>query len=518
MPLSRQLSVPLNVQSQQLMEQPPQAPLHSPIASVNNHVSHTVGSVVSDTGWIASGRDKGFCPLLSRAANHGWRSSSGVPFYKWVFDKFNTADGPHQQECMDLPAVHIFYGCSGPACKVDGFAAWASLVGYVLGFRVLVTEADILNSIDLADDTTWNAHARDLGANGKYSGSIFSPPCETYSRARSDTDGGPRILRGPLMPDLLGLPDLTIKEKEQVRLGTLLAIRTAHGIRCQNDGGRPWLLENPPEEEGHPSLFRLPEVSQVIAPPRGHKAVFPQCPFGSLSVKLSEFRSSFQLTDIPASKCPHQRRWWRLPPSGRWIRAQHPILKGKFCAMEPAAWEATSVEDRSRPAKAYLTKAAAAYPSMLNCYLACQLVPWACHAFAMSKLVRVGKWGNALVSASSTPSVGIPTWSLPLGNRGAASAVGINESVPLLEEMASLRRKPIMDTPLRLQASDERARQDRAAIGGMRRPHRSVARLPSVQKFGSVLRQELDGYLQESKELEQSILGGKSRADFCRSG
>ena len=86
------------------------------------------------------------------------------------------------------------------------------------------------------------------------------------------------------------------KEKEQVRIGTLLAKRAAHGIKAQRLAGRPWVLESLVPREGFASIFRLPEVIEAC----GESCVttdFVQCELGALSQKPTELKSDFVLPE-----------------------------------------------------------------------------------------------------------------------------------------------------------------------------------------------------------------------------
>ena len=422
-----------------------------------------------------------------------------MPLYQWIFSRFGGPNAPNVPDTSGLPSTHVFYGFSGKNDRADGFDIWCRCVGSLLGFNIITVMADIINDIDLADDISWNMHLKELGPRGKFCASLWTPPCSTFTRVRSDTDGGPRVLRGNDGPELLGLPDLTPPEKEQVRLGTLLASRSGEGISMQSLAGRPWLIENPPEEVDNPSLFRVPPVASATGGNNVRRHVMPQCPFGSLSMKPTEFRSSFEFIDPGPQSCPHPRRWWRLPPSGRWIRSQHPVLKDKFCAVTPAQWDAMSQDERTKPAPEFITRAAAAYPSMLNCFLACQLIPQACAAAVSTSLVRQGRWNNVLACP------GFFRTQQPV-RPVQAGAGGSKRSAVDATTIAVTKRKPVMCTPLRMQAADVRAAEDLRAIGGMRRPHQSVAKLPSVAKFGTQLRGLLDRFLADSPDLQGSIL------------
>ena len=76
----------------------------------------------------------------------------------------------------------------------------------------------------------------------------MAPPCETFSPARLRLPGetyGPCALRGHKKPELYGLPDLSIEDKETCRKGTLLAVRPAAVAGEFSILQLPWILENP---------------------------------------------------------------------------------------------------------------------------------------------------------------------------------------------------------------------------------------------------------------------------------
>ena len=57
---------------------------------------------------------------------------------------------------------------------------------------------------------------------------------------------------------------------------------------------------------------------------------FVQCPLGARAEKPSTIVSKrFSWGGLPTS-CPHEKRWWRTPPTGRWSWGAHPPMRGKF--------------------------------------------------------------------------------------------------------------------------------------------------------------------------------------------
>ena len=78
---------------------------------------------------------------------------------------------------------------------------------------------------DLLDDTLFSGILSDI-SQGKKDGGMMSPPCSTFSGVRNLDDGQycPRPLRGPEMPELLGLAGLDYHEANRVKVGTACRI------------------------------------------------------------------------------------------------------------------------------------------------------------------------------------------------------------------------------------------------------------------------------------------------------
>ena len=92
------------------------------------------------------------------------------------------------------------------------------------GAEVVVYDIEISADHDLLDEGAWS-HVRGDLEDGVYDGRMHAPPCGTFCANRSN-DGGPPPLRGPEPPDLYGYKHLAINDKDSVRKGTCLALRT----------------------------------------------------------------------------------------------------------------------------------------------------------------------------------------------------------------------------------------------------------------------------------------------------
>jgi hypothetical protein len=75
---------------------------------------------------------------------------------------------------------------------------------------------------DLLDSNTFEDVLSDI-SHDEYQAGLASPPCSSFSAARSSFDGGPPPLRSEDCP--YGLPDLSQADRDKVKVGTLLALR-----------------------------------------------------------------------------------------------------------------------------------------------------------------------------------------------------------------------------------------------------------------------------------------------------
>lgn len=261
----------------------------------------------------------------------------------------------------------VLYLFSGPMQHRDGVQRWLEAEG--VQCRCLDTE--ISPDHDLLDQSNWDNLWKVLDDSD---GNLLSPPCETFSAARRSTDGGPLPLRSAEGPGRYGLPNLRPAEKEKVRVGNVLAIRSSRVCKRSHLSKKPWILEQPHHRvnQGKTSMFNLDEFQELMELDGVYKYTLDQCRFGALWEKSIDLLSNIPGQDQFNVRCNHPKRSWTIPWSGEVIWASHPPLKGRQLAIPSEEW-GPHMRQGQEPRGEYLTRGAAAYPSALNRALATSL-------------------------------------------------------------------------------------------------------------------------------------------------
>ena len=168
----------------------------------------------------------------------------------------------------------LLYLFSGPE-RPDSVRLYASM----LGWDVDQVDIEATPSTDLLDCGRWENLLNKV-ESGYYEAGLGSPPCCSFSAARTEAEG-PRPLRlseGPA--GLFGRSDLTQRELEVVKIGNVLADRAAVCVEWFNSHAKPWILEQPAPREGQPSMVNLPRFKALRSSPGVNEHIFSQCKFG----------------------------------------------------------------------------------------------------------------------------------------------------------------------------------------------------------------------------------------------
>jgi len=329
----------------------------------------------------------------------------------------------------------------------------------------------------------------------------MSPPCSTFGCRRAD--GGPAPLRGATVETIYGLKGLTVDEQTRVKLGTLLANRSAEAASIAKSLNIPWVLEQPADQPGRPHMTLLASWAKVVEDEQAHRNYLDQCNFGCEFLKPTLLLGTISFRNSPG-KCQHPKRWFREIPSGNWKFAAHPPLSGKIKAVPAELWHDGLYSVRASADMPYLTRATAAYPSLMNRYLARSLVMSALD-FRISCIKKsslqlresdlrkrcLSLFGGAETSTSTLSS---SDWGV------GRSDIFFSQHLKGVPQMK--RRK---------------VGEDEDALGGLRHPARAVERCPSLSKAGRVVRNCLERFLKERPEVLKGcveMIGSESDEEF----
>ena len=261
----------------------------------------------------------------------------------------------------DTGGVRILYLYSGPHRPDDGLTKYLQ----ELGAECVCVDKEFNNEHDLLDQQFWE-DCRDSFC--EYDGFLISPPCSTFTPARRG-QGGPKPLRGINGADRYGLKGLGPREKKQVTEGTILALRAENTATYAQTSGRWWIVEQPHERPGKPSMWKLDEFDELKNREGVYLYTFDQCRYGCMAEKKTDLLSNIPGLEEFTLLCNHEIRRWIIPWSGEVIVAPHPPLKGRQWAIPEAEWS-PSMLCETEPTGDYITRACAAYPSELNKALA----------------------------------------------------------------------------------------------------------------------------------------------------
>ena len=430
----------------------------------------------------------------------------------FLFNDVKMSSSNFSLEKISLVIAYVFSGTQG---KPEGFEAacqsWAERKR-IQGLSVRVLMLDLENGIDISDSIIWGGFLS-LLSNEFLHSTLWSPPCSSFSPSRNDWDGGPGILRDSEGPGRYGILGLDESNSEKVKIGNLLAIRTAEGIEvCEASSLSPipWLFENPGIRPNKPSIYMLDETRALNRFEDSWDWEFPQCQAGAAAHKLTCCRNNLPKTSFCSIKpvCDHPTRWWRIPWSGEWIHGPHPPLRGKQWAIPAEDWKPwmlTPFEPRGE----YITREMASYPPQLNSVLADSLCEAALIRYyeiaevrssEKSEMIRVGSHGNSLVRRDSLP------------------LEVINNSSSTHAYKPPLQRTFTFSSPLKGVSSVKKFVSPKVldnikCIGGLRSTARSVAKVPQLLELGARIRQRFDTLLDKHPDIQQAVLNAIGAAE-----
>ena len=415
------------------------------------------------------------------------------------------------KEPTTVPMLKICNVFSGPI-RDDGMQVYAKIANANACLVSFDTEID--DEHDMADEFAWKQLYHDLESD-VYDGSGWAPPCSTFAAARGSHPGetwGPQPLRTAAGPERYGLRTLKASDKDTVRLGTLLAVRTAAALKLCLKKRIPFFYETPLPKDGKVSMTLLDEFSEIICHPEVVYWRINQCRWGASTTKPT-LLLTFLLDHEPTPVlCNHDKKWWIIPSTGVTYFQPHPPLRGKEWAIEYHMWDASVYYPPPPHGADWLTRSSAAYPAEMNEMLANLLTKAAGVRQASRldkdddmpfliddeeaivepkhKMMRVGKWNNTLVRVNDVQTK---------GRSGFTSG-----SSSKLEFSAPLRGSAV---------TDNKANAELLAVGGLRRCSKSVDKIPGLQDIGTIVYDKLAEFLQENPEVVQRAINSIGTTD-----
>ena len=327
------------------------------------------------------------------------------------------------------------------------------------------------SEFDLVDEHHYQKLLKQV-RHGRYDGGVLGPRCNTYSSARTASDGGPGPLRGPTGSRRYGLPNLKPADKDKVKVGTLLAMRALGVFREFRKQGKPVVLEQPFWRRRDPStisMFNLDEYQDLSQHTDVHLANFDQCMFGASSTKRTTvICSHVDLMGI-SRDCNHEKVWWTRSSDGQRYYGAHAPLKGKvpWTLLDGSPNQVVTGNNKY----AYLTTASASYPAGLNHFLASKLV------------------GSLRSSQPGISHGANTTLTLPFKHIGWNK---ISRRLPVQpERQASTQAGYHHRHPLR----GKRPSEDDTHLGGVRRPNKARKLIPGYRGAGGVLHKRIVDYI-----------------------
>jgi len=169
----------------------------------------------------------------------GYKLASG----KFVFEGVGYSLNEVRSTCKGRKVLHY---SSGPR-RVGDFAEASDELGAVA--KSVDIEIDG-TCMDLLDEAVAGKYWEEIRSKSS-DATLMSMLSSTFSGVGTD-DGGPAPLRGAEGKDIYGFPGLSLKDRERVSSGTILALRGTAIAKACLQADIPCLAETPELKEGSP--------------------------------------------------------------------------------------------------------------------------------------------------------------------------------------------------------------------------------------------------------------------------
>ena len=229
-------------------------------------------------------------------------------------------------------ALILFSGKSRPGDIQHALAA--------KGWRVCAVDTIAPKPTNLLDDAVWQEISMDMAAKA-FEAVWIATPCETFSPLR-EQQPGPRVLRN--LEYVKGIPRdrLTLAEQKQLKESNLLVQRSATAISAQTAARKAWGMENPDHGENRPSVWKMPEIDEILRDKSVEVVGFDQCRTGLPTTKPTIIASSgLDFGELRNLRCNHEKQEIKRP-DGATYRAAHPNVVQQWITNEEGKRERAS--------------------------------------------------------------------------------------------------------------------------------------------------------------------------------
>ena len=155
--------------------------------------------------------------------------------------------------------------------------------------KVVSMDLELSTEHDLCCDLIFRNLMAEI-RGGIYAAVMAAPPCSTFTGARRQSPGDGHNCPGPLRTAYgsgrYGLSTLLPPDRERVRIGTLLAVRTAMILKECRRLRIPFVYETPREiSDDAPNMLYLDEFEELMKDEQIVMITVDQCRFGAATTK-----------------------------------------------------------------------------------------------------------------------------------------------------------------------------------------------------------------------------------------
>eukprot|EP00435_Cladocopium_sp_Y103_P064471 s792_g26.t1 len=233
----------------------------------------------------------------------------------------------------ELPTLRVVYLFAGASRRGDIGQQLQALAEGKFHLDMRELDLELHHSHDLSKTKLWDDFFSDID-QGKVDVLLFSPPCNTFSRARHHfKDGGPRPLRSSSWP--LGFPWLRNHDQETVQTANFFIFQCLEAARRMYAKDRFFWCEHPEDlgttraGDRPASIWQLQAVQELADLTSATTWGIHQCLYGAPTSKPTRLMSNLPNCQDRESEWPtFDDAGFYTGPLGKCPHGSHPPLLG----------------------------------------------------------------------------------------------------------------------------------------------------------------------------------------------